>query len=45
MTIMRIGIDIRLVGKKRTGDEVVIFNLVRELAQINSNHQFELFTG
>jgi len=41
---MRIGIDIRLVGKKRTGDEVVIFNLVRELAQINSNHQFELFT-
>lgn len=41
---MRIGIDIRLIGKKRTGDEAVIFNLVRELAQIKTDHTFELFT-
>lgn len=41
---MKIGIDIRLIGKKRTGDEVVIFNLVKNLAKIKTNHQFELFT-
>ncbi|EKE25001.1 MAG: mannosyltransferase B-like protein [uncultured bacterium] len=41
---MKIGIDIRLIGKKRTGDEVVIFNLVREMARLNSTHEFKLFT-
>lgn len=41
---MKIGIDIRLIGKKRTGDEVVIFNLVKEFAKIDGGHQFELFT-
>jgi glycosyltransferase involved in cell wall biosynthesis len=41
---MKIGIDIRLIGKKRTGDEVVIFNLVKGLAQLDSNHEFELLT-
>lgn len=41
---MVIGIDIRLIGKKRTGDEVVFFNLVKNLAQINTDHEFELFT-
>ncbi len=41
---MVIGIDIRLIGKKRTGDEVVFFNLVKNLARINTEHRFELFT-
>lgn len=41
---MKIGIDIRLIGKKRTGDEVVIFNLVREMAKLESDHEFKLFT-
>lgn len=41
---MKIGIDIRLIGKKRTGDEVVFFNLVKSLAKINTKHEFELFT-
>lgn len=41
---MRIGIDIRLIGKKRTGDEVVVFNLVRSFARINTDHKFKLFT-
>jgi len=40
----KIGIDIRLIGKKRTGDEVVIFNLVKNIAQIDANNEFELFT-
>lgn len=41
---MKIGIDIRLIGKKRTGDEVVFFNLVKSLARIETNHGFELLT-
>ncbi len=41
---MKIGIDIRLIGKKRTGDEVVFFNLVKNLARIETNHGFELLT-
>lgn len=41
---MKIGIDIRLIGKKRTGDEVVIFNLVREMAKLSTDHEFKLFT-
>lgn len=41
---MVIGIDIRLIGKKRTGDEVVVFNLVKNLAQLETDHQFKLFT-
>jgi glycosyltransferase involved in cell wall biosynthesis len=41
---MKIGIDIRLIGKKRTGDETVIFNLVKNLVKIGSEHEFELFT-
>lgn len=41
---MKIGIDIRLIGKKRTGDEVVIFNLVREMAKLEVDHDFKLFT-
>jgi glycosyltransferase involved in cell wall biosynthesis len=41
---MRIGIDIRPIGKKRTGDEVVFFNLVKNLAKIDSENEYELFT-
>jgi len=41
---MRIGIDIRLIGKKRTGDETVFFNLVKNLTEIKSNNQYFLFT-
>jgi glycosyltransferase involved in cell wall biosynthesis len=41
---MKIGIDIRLIGKKRTGDEAVFFNLVKNLAEIDSNNQYFLFT-
>jgi glycosyltransferase involved in cell wall biosynthesis len=40
----RIGIDIRLIGQKRTGDEVVIFNLVKNFAKLDSDNQFVLFT-
>lgn len=41
---MRIGIDIRNIGKKRTGDEVVFFNLVNSLAKIDSQNSYFLFT-
>lgn len=41
---MRIGIDIRLIGKKRTGDEAVIFNLVKNLGQIDRKNSYLLFT-
>lgn len=41
---MRIGIDIRNVGKGRTGDEVVFFQLVRALAKLpETGHSFLLF--
>lgn len=41
---MKIGIDIRLIGKKRTGDEVVIFNLVKNLAKIDDQNEYILLT-
>lgn len=41
---MRIGIDIRNIGKKRTGDEAVFLNLVRNLAKIDSENEYFLFT-
>ena len=41
---MRIGIDIRLIGKKRTGDETVFFNLVKNLALIDESNEYFLFT-
>ena len=41
---MKIGIDIRLIGKKRTGDEVVFFNLVKNLAEIDQKNEYLLFT-
>lgn len=41
---MRIGIDIRLIGKQQTGSEAVFFNLVKNLAKIDSENEYFLFT-
>lgn len=41
---MTIGIDIRNIGKKRTGDEAVFFNLVKNLALIDNKNKYLLFT-
>ncbi len=41
---MIIGIDIRNIGRKRTGDEVVFLNLVRALAKIDTENEYRLFT-
>jgi glycosyltransferase involved in cell wall biosynthesis len=41
---MKIGIDIRNIGKKRTGDETVFFNLVKNLALIDGKNEYRLFT-
>ncbi len=44
---LKIGIDIRNIGKKRTGDEVVFFELVRSLRIINeyeyTNNKIEFY--
>lgn len=40
---MRIGIDIRNIGRKRTGDEVVFLNLVREFARFDRVNEYFLF--
>ncbi len=42
---LTVGIDIRLIGKQRTGDETVFFQLVRELIrQHASDIRYELYT-
>lgn len=44
-TLPIVGIDIRLIGKQRTGDEVVFFNLTRALLQEGKGQfYFHLFT-
>lgn len=40
---MRIGIDIRAIGKQRTGDEVYFFNLVKNLAVRDKKNEYFLF--
>lgn len=40
---MKIGIDIRMLGRKRTGDESVFFNLVKHLALIDDVSEYSLF--
>ncbi len=40
---MRIGIDIRVIGKNRTGDEVYFFNLVKNLAATDKKNEFHLY--
>lgn len=41
---MKIGLDIRTVGKKRTGDETVTLQLVNNLLKNNRKDDFSLFT-
>lgn len=41
---MIIGIDIRNIGKKRTGDEAVFFNLTKNLTKIDAVNSYKLFT-
>lgn len=41
---MKIAIDIRNIGKGRTGDEVVFFNLVKQLAIIDTSNIYLLLT-
>lgn len=42
---LTVGIDIRLIGKQRTGDEVVFFQLVRALIRRqDADIRYELFT-
>ncbi|MFA9261915.1 MAG: glycosyltransferase family 4 protein [Undibacterium sp.] len=42
---LAVGIDIRLIGKQRTGDEVVFFQLVRELIRRHDTGiRYELYT-
>jgi glycosyltransferase involved in cell wall biosynthesis len=41
---MNIAIDIRAVGKKRTGDEVYTLELVKGLVKLETGHNFYLFT-
>lgn len=41
---MKIGIDIRLIGKKQTGSEEFIINLVKNFALLESDHDFILYT-
>ena len=40
---MKIGIDIRVIGKNRTGDEVYFFNLVKNLAVADRENEYFLF--
>lgn len=40
---MKIGIDIRNLGQKRTGDEIVFFNLTKNLASIDDTNEYVLF--
>lgn len=39
---MRIGIDIRNIGKQRTGDEKVFLNLIRGLAKLDTENTYVL---
>lgn len=41
---MKIGIDIRNIGKNRTGDEVVFFNLAKGLADLDRQNNYFLCT-
>lgn len=41
---MKIGIDIRLIGKKQTGSEAVFYNLTKNLALLDKKDEYLLFT-
>lgn len=40
---MTVGIDIRNVGRKRTGDETVFVQLIRQLACLDRENEYKLF--
>lgn len=40
-----IAIDIRLLGRKRTGDEMVFFHLTKEILKIDTKNQYRLLTN
>lgn len=42
---MKIGIDIRSIGKKRTGDETYTKNLVKNLLKIDQDNQYFFYTN
>lgn len=42
---MKIAIDIRNIGRRRTGDETVFVNLIRALAKTDRSNSYELLTG
>jgi glycosyltransferase involved in cell wall biosynthesis len=42
---MKIGIDIRLIGKNQTGSEAYFFGLVKNLATIDETNEYFLFTN
>jgi glycosyltransferase involved in cell wall biosynthesis len=41
---MKIGIDIRLIGKKQTGSEAVFFNLIKSLSSADKKNEYILFS-
>jgi glycosyltransferase involved in cell wall biosynthesis len=41
---MKIGIDIRVVGKKRTGEETYVKNLIKNLLKIDQKNQYFFYT-
>ncbi len=41
---MKIGIDIRSIGKKRTGDEAYFWGLVKNLAALDKENKYYLYT-
>jgi len=40
---MKIGIDIRLIGKNQTGSEAYFFNLVKNLAKVDQKNEYFLY--
>ena len=42
---MKIGIDIRSIGKQRTGDEVYTLNLIKNLLEIDKENQYFFYTN
>lgn len=42
---MRIGIDIRAIGRQRTGDETYTLNLVKNLLKIDRKNQYFFYTN
>ncbi len=42
---MKIGIDIRAIGRQRTGDEVYTLNLVKNLLKVDRKNQYFFYTN